>query len=453
MAGLRIRSGRDGRIAAGQPPVTRSGQAPIDYRKTVNFFYFPTKIEGFAHVFVFYRNTKRLAGERTGKFLRKWKVMSERPALQPILASLHDAVFDDTRWPACSALIDEACRTKGSLLAFARGQSPQETEIYLARLYYRGERHLELEREYFDVYYPIDERIPRLIRLPDSEVVHIADLYTEEELARSVTFNEHLPVSRFHGGVNVRMDGPNGSRITWSAAESVDREGWSSDRIEFVRELLPHLREYVVVRQALADARALGASLAALLDTGGLGILHLDERGRIATANDRARDILRKGDALYDRLGSLRARLPAHDAALQRALARALPGRDEAGAGGSLAIGRPGRRPGLTIHINPVGDGEIDFRPWRVAALVLAVDHAPTAIDPAQLGASLGLTPAESRVAALLAEGMAVGRIAAVTGRSERTVRWHVQQIFDKRGISRQVDLVREVLSVGGRGG
>ena len=379
--------------------------------------------------------------------------MSERPALQPILASLHDAVLDDARWPACSALIDEACRTKGNLLAFARGQSPQETEIYLARLYYRGERHRKLEREYFDVYYPIDERIPRLIRLSDSEVVHIADLYTEEELASSVTFNEHLPVSRFHGGVNVRMDGPNGSRITWSAAESVDREGWSFDRIEFVRQLLPHLRQYVVVRQALADASALGASLAALLDTGGVGILHLDGRGRIATANDRGRDILETGDALYDRLGFLHARLPADDTALQRALARTLPGRDETGAGASLAIRRPGHRPGLTIHINPVGEGELDFRPWRVAALVLVDDHAPADIDPAQLGASLGLTPAESRVAALLAEGMAVGRIAAVTGRSERTVRWHVQQIFDKRGISRQVDLVREVLSVGGRGG
>ncbi|MDE0059491.1 MAG: helix-turn-helix transcriptional regulator [Defluviicoccus sp.] len=379
--------------------------------------------------------------------------MSKRPALQPILASLHDAVLDDARWPACSALIDEACRTRGNILTFARGQSPDETEIYLARLYYRGERHRELEREYFDVYYPIDERIPRLIGLPDSEVVHIAGLYTEEELATSVTFNEHLPISEFRSGVNVRMDGPNGSRITWSAAESVDRDGWSFDRIEFVRELLPHLREYVVVRQALADASALGASLTELLDTGGLGILHLDGRGRIVTANDRGRDILKAGDALYDRLGFLRARSPAEDAALQRALPRALPAGDEPGAAASLAIGRRGHRPGLTVHINPVGDGELDFRPWRVAALVLVDDHAPADIDPARVGAALGLTAAESRVAVLLAEGMAVGRIAAVTGRSERTVRWHVQQIFDKRGISRQVDLVREVLALGGRGG
>ncbi|MCY4550397.1 MAG: helix-turn-helix transcriptional regulator [Defluviicoccus sp.] len=379
--------------------------------------------------------------------------MSERPALQPILASLHDAVLDDTRWPACSALIDEACRVQGNSLTFASGKVQDNPEVYFAQCHFRGERDHALEREYFDTYYPRDERVPRLMRLPDRQAVPIVDLYTEEELKTSEVCNEFLVRAKFRDGLNARMDGPNGSRITWAPADPVNGEGWSFDRIAFIGELLPHLRQYVVIRQALADARALGASLTGLLDTSGLGVLHLDGHGRIVTANDRGRDTLKRGDALYDRGGILRARLPADDAALQRALAHALPGRGETGASGSLTIGRPDHQPGLTVHINPVGDGEIDFHPWRVAALVLANDHAPTVIDPAQIGAALGLTRAESRVAVLLADGLTVGRIAAVTGRSERTVRWHVQQIFDKRGISRQVDLVREVLSIGGRRG
>ena len=301
--------------------------------------------------------------------------MSERPALQPILASLHDAVLDDTRWPACSALIDEACRVQGNSLTFASGKVQDNPEVYFAQCHFRGERDHALEREYFDTYYPRDERVPRLMRLPDRQAVPIVDLYTEEELKTSEVCNEFLVRARYRDGLNVRMDGPNGSRITWAPADPVNGEGWSFDRIAFIGELLPHLRQYVVVRQALADARALGASLTGLLDTSGLGVLHLDGHGRIVTANDRGRDILKRGDALYDRGGILRARLPADDAALQRALAHALPGRGETGASGSLTIGRPDHRPGLTVHINPVGDGEIDFRPWRVAALVLANDH------------------------------------------------------------------------------
>ena len=367
-----------------------------------------------------------------------------------ILASMHDAVLDDTRWPACSALIDEACRTKGNMLSFAHGQSQDEAEIYLARLYTRGERHHALEREYFDVYYPQDEKIPRLFRLPDSEVVHVASLYTEDELKTSATYNELLPISQFQNAVHARMDGPDGSRIAWSSADPVDGDGWSFDQIEAIRALLPHFRQYILVRQALCDARALGMSLTGLLETRGLGIVHLDGHGRIVTANDRAGDMLRKGDALLDRGGFLHAWLPADDAALQSALARAVPGRGEQGASGSLLIGRPRHLSGLTVHINPVGEGEIDFRPWRIAALVLVIDREPTGIDPDIVRTALGLSTAESRLAVQLAEGMTVRDIAAATGRSEKTVRWHVQQVFEKRGISRQVDLVRQVLALDG---
>ena len=35
--------------------------------------------------------------------------MSHQDAFERILASLYDAMLDETRWPATSALIDEAC--------------------------------------------------------------------------------------------------------------------------------------------------------------------------------------------------------------------------------------------------------------------------------------------------------------------------------------------------------
>ena len=38
----------------------------------------------------------------------------------------------------------------------------------------------------------------------------------------------------------------------------------------------------------------------------------------------------------------------------------------------------------------------------------------------------------------------------AATGCKETTIRWHLRQIFAKRGIARQAELVRLVLSLGG---
>ena len=62
----------------------------------------------------------------------------------------------------------------------------------------------------------------------------------------------------------------------------------------------------------------------------------------------------------------------------------------------------------------------------------------------------LGLTPMGNRVAALPAEGKTVGEIASATGRRVNTIRTHVRHIFRKLGITRQVDLVRLVLSTAG---
>ena len=82
---------------------------------------------------------------------------------------------------------------------------------------------------------------------------------------------------------------------------------------------------------------------------------------------------------------------------------------------------------------------------------MLIVDPgSETRIDPALVGAVLGLTPAESEVATELAAGRTLSDIAGLTGRSKQTVRWHLKRIFDKQGVTRQVDLVRRVLTLGG---
>ena len=69
-------------------------------------------------------------------------------------------------------------------------------------------------------------------------------------------------------------------------------------------------------------------------------------------------------------------------------------------------------------------------------------------IDPGLVAETLGLTPAESQVAIWLAKGKTVREIAVETKRQERSIHWHLQQIYYKLGISRQADLVRLVLSV-----
>ena len=377
--------------------------------------------------------------------------MSEREAFERILDSLHEAALDRARWSSASALIDEALGTHGSSMVFGDGDCAEDIRIYFAWSFFRGRRLRELQREYFEVYYPLDERVPRVRHLPDGQLFHITDLYTEQELKTSVAYNELLLRAHAQNSINVRLDGPNGSRIVWVVNDPVGGDGWSSAQLDSIRRLLPHIRQTVRIQQALGAAGALGATLKELLDTIGLGIVQLDARGRIVAANDRARDVLRTGRGLFDEGGFLYARTPEDNANLQGLLTRALPPFGAQGAGGSTLVRRSAALPPLVLHVNPVGRQETDSRIWPVAALVVVVDPASGIdIDARVAAAALGLTGMESRVAVLLARGMSVREIAAATGRNESTIRSHVKHMFTKHRLSRQADLVRLVLSLAG---
>ena len=374
--------------------------------------------------------------------------MSEPAAFARVLASLYDAMLDDTHWPATSALIDEACGIAGNALLVGEGP-PDDIRVTFVGLYYRGQRRPDLEREYLDVYHPINEGIPRLRQLPDGHLVPIKDLYTAEELHTSRAYNEALRRGQYQQGVNVRLAGPGGSPMTWSLADPVASEGWGSSQIAMVRRLTPHIRQFIRVRQALVRAQAGDTTVTALLDNPRIGVLHLDRRGRILAVNDRARRLLRHGEGVSDEEGVLQARAPDDQARLARLVAEALPTSSAVPVSGSMLLGRAAGVPPLVVHVKPVGVPSPDYGARPVAALVLLVEPGGhPRLDPDVVARTLGLTPAESQVAVWVADGKSVRDIATATGLTDGAIYWHLKQIYQKLPISRQVDLVRLVLSI-----
>ena len=325
--------------------------------------------------------------------------MSQRDAFDRVLASLYEAMLDDTHWPATAGLFDEACRISGNALVVGSGHPQDGGGNFFASFSYHGQRDHERPAPYFDLYYPQDERPPRVRHLPDSQLVRMADLYSKQERKTSPTYNEWLPRDGYQNGLNVRLDGPHGAHIVWNIADSTERGGWGTAQTEMIERLLPHVRQYVRVRQALVDAEARGASLSGLLDNTRVGVIHLDRQGRIIEANDRAHDMLRRGDGLLDRGGFLRAWLPTDNANLEALLARALLASGAEAVSGSMTVRRSPGLPRFTLHVNPVSTRQMEFRAWRIAAFVLVVEPAiqaridlggPTRVDPDLVAITLG---------------------------------------------------------------
>ena len=284
---------------------------------------------------------------------------------------------------------------------------------------------------------------------PDSRLVHVKDLFTAEELQTSPTYNEMLFRTGGQDSLNARLDGPDGSSITWGLRNPVDFVGWGSSRVTMVTRLLPHIRQFVRVRQALVRADARNTSVTALLDNPRIGVIHLDRCGRMMAANDRARSILRHADGLSDRNGMLRTRAPTDQVHLERLVGGALPASGATPVSGSIRLFRSPVLPPFVVHVKPVSVHQPDYGARHVAALLLVVEPGRRQrVNPDLVAMTLELTPAETQVAVWLAEGKSVRDMAEMTGHTEGTLYWHLKQIYRKQSISRQADLVRLVLSL-----
>ena len=374
--------------------------------------------------------------------------MSGRDVFERIMASLYDAMLDDARWPAASALIDEACGLAGNALLIGEGPK-DDIRVGFVGLYYRGQRRRDLEREYLEVYHPIDERVPRLRQQPYGRLVHVSDQYTAGELKTSRAYNEALVRAQHTNGLDMRLEGLAGSYMTWCIGDPITSGDWGSSQIAMLTRLAPQIRQFVQVRQALVGAQAQSATVTALLDNPRIGVVQLDRRGRILAANDRASGILRDGDGVSDQDGVLRAQAPDDVRSFARLVAAALPTSGAVAVSGSMLLRRSSVLPPFAVYVKPVSAPQPDYGARHVAALVLIVEPGRQhRVDPGLVAKTLGLTPAESRVATGLAEGKSVREMAEATGHTKDTIYWHLKRIYQKLSISRQADLVRLVLSI-----
>ena len=365
--------------------------------------------------------------------------------LKGAIGELQEAALDEERWPVASALIDDAARILGSHLCVLprRGSPP---EFLFSRLLFHGEPLDDVERRYVQDYAPRDERRPRLRALPYGRLVHNTALFTEREKKTSPLYCGFLPRVGSNNQAVVRLEGVHDTDIYWCLTAPMGRD-WSAEEIAVVEQLLPHVRHFVRVRQALASADGREASLTGLLDQSGLAVLHLDRTSRVLETNAPALELLAIGDSILLQDGQLSARGSDSAARLGRLLSICC----RKGVGGSMMFhphgGSADSEP-LLLCACPVAPDHTTFDTRGVSVQVLLTRLGTTPnVDTRQVARLYGLTPTESRVAALLTEGYAVGEIAASTGRKESTVRWHVRNLHSKLGVHRQADLVRLVLS------
>jgi DNA-binding CsgD family transcriptional regulator len=179
-------------------------------------------------------------------------------------------------------------------------------------------------------------------------------------------------------------------------------------------------------------------------------VILVDERGRVVRMNRRATEIVAQGDGLLVHHGVLRGMRPADTAALHRIIGEAVHREPCNGyaAGVGLRLERPCRRWPLTALVTPLRAHRSPSNGHAVAVVFVSdPEHAP-AIDTGMLRQWFGLTPAEARLAVVLAQGHSLAEALDRLGVGVNTARTQLKTIFGKTGTNRQAELVRLLLSV-----
>ena len=114
----------------------------------------------------------------------------------------------------------------------------------------------------------------------------------------------------------------------------------------------------------------------------------------------------------------------------------------------ALAVPRPSRQRPVSLLVWPMPDAGETGPDEPIAIVFIGDPENPGEIDAMRLCDLYGLSRAEARVAALLAQGNRLDETAQILGVAYETVRKHLKQIFSKTGTDRQAELVR--MLVGG---
>jgi DNA-binding CsgD family transcriptional regulator len=370
------------------------------------------------------------------------------PSFLRFIELIYDAVERPQQWRELFEQLRHAIGTKSiHMLGLDKQQGA---------LSYSEGANLPVEGElaYMQQYLLIDPRVPMITGKPTFAWTHCPQELPPELVDTHPLYQELLlPHDRGFMSACKLLDTPEAT-IIFSTLGGAREGPLTPAAIAFLDRLLPHLaracrlgiRNFVYSTQALVGHLLVDKlRQPVILMTSGGGVLH---------TNQAAQELLRSTDLVRVDEGKLQLPVPQMRDLLQRcaSLEQAIKVEGEAAAAAagfqSLRIesgaGGESLYAFFTVLSPNAAMGSFGLRP--VVMLMFYHPRSAPAIDANLLYAVFGLTPAECRIAVLLAEGLSLKQIANELGTQYETVRKQLGSIYQKTATNRQPELIRLLL-------
>jgi DNA-binding CsgD family transcriptional regulator/PAS domain-containing protein len=362
--------------------------------------------------------------------------------LLAIIGRIYEAAENPLIWSEVLRLLGNAFGSTVNVFVLSDKKSP------LSEVVVSDGDDLQWEREYDSYYHSTNIVLGRLQPLmTPGLVVSSGDHFADSEILNSEYFQDFLrrrDVFYLLGGV---VSSTPTSNALFTLARSRKRHPWTSAEKEVMSSLMPHLQRAARFSSYFATIQQEHDEILNRLP---MGIIVLNESGKVEFLNRAAEVIVRKKDGLCCDANGIHAVDPTQSAHLRALIsnARLTAAGKAAVGGGSMSVtqtlsGRP-----LSVLIAPMmpsAASPLSHSP-RVA-IFITDPEAPQPTNIERLAGMFDLTPAESRMAGQLLEGKSVIEAADALGITQQTARVHLKRIFGKTYTNRQSELMRLLLS------
>lgn len=377
---------------------------------------------------------------------------SRARSVQRIIGEIYDAVGDVDRWAIClqsirdlfsataAHLIHHDHRSHDGGISVPAGLDPAAVHAYVTH------------------YHAVDPWAlnVKLDAIPVGSVI----------LGQSLIAHRDLLKTEYYDGLGKRHDLTRAMTSflerpssTVSANLSINRSDHAPEftvhDVRLMRLLVPHLQRALALHRRFGCIDAGRSAAVSVIDRLSYGVILVDVRLHPVVVNAVADQILSERDGLVLDRDALRGSTAAQTTALRQLVAGAAAvtsGISVRMPGGAMTIGRRSPREPLHVLVTPVSAGNHYAGAEGLAvAAIFVTDPARTCRPNERVLQMLhGFTPAEARVAAVLASGLTVQQIAQSLNLTIGTARWYVKQLRAKTGASTQAQLIRQL--VGGPG-
>ena len=343
-----------------------------------------------------------------------------------LVDEIYEAAIVPERWKGVLDRLANLADAEGALLFAAAPGQPR----WLSSDNIRSRVELWVNSPFFQN----DSRGQRLVPIKEPRFLTDLDAFTPEELEREPYYTKFLRPNGLGWCVGTSVHSPAGDTLVLSIEKAYERGPVPRQVAEQLDPLRPHL-----ARAALLSARVGLERVRATVES-------LDLLGLPAAVLAHGRRVLAANKALLGYAPDIRigagAQLEFANQAAQSLFVAGSEGRSFFSRGASIPVRRTRTRDAFVTHLVPMrGPGRDIFSGAELLLYVTPVIQQPGP-PPEILQALFDLSPAEGRVAAMIAEGCSVNAAAQALSVKPNTIRVQLKAIFSKTGTNRQAELV-----------